>query len=166
MLDYDFDDSLGFRTIMAARAFERAMNAEIAPRGITWRQCQVIGWLVLEGDLTQTELAERMMIETPTLVGILDRMVRDGWIVRHDCPGDRRKRIIRPTPQVEPVWDEITQCARRVRARAASGLSPDQVLLLRELLSQVEANLRGEEFTPPEKPSLPEHAAHVAAAPN
>jgi MarR family transcriptional regulator for hemolysin len=143
MLQYDFDESVGFWTIMAARAFERAMNAEISPRGITWRQCQVLGWLALDGDLSQTELAERMMIEGPTLVGILDRMERDGWITRHDFPGDRRKKIVRSTDRAEPVWQEISQCARRVRAQAIEGLTKDDLATLRRILNRIETNLRG-----------------------
>jgi MarR family transcriptional regulator for hemolysin len=142
MLQYDFEQSVGFWTIMAARAFERAMNGEIAPRGITWRQCQVLGWLALCGDVSQTELAERMMVEGPTLVGILDRMERDGWITRHDHPADRRKKIIRPTDRAEPVWAEISDCARRVRTQAIEGLSKDDLATLRRILNRIETNLR------------------------
>ena len=85
-LYYEFEESIGYWMIMAARSYQRALDQELGPRGITWRQCQVLGYLALERDLTQTELAERMMVESPTLVGILDRMQRDGWILRHDCP--------------------------------------------------------------------------------
>ena len=40
----------------------------------------------LEGELSQTELAAKMMVEPPTLVGILDRMERDGWISAAQLP--------------------------------------------------------------------------------
>ena len=140
-LYYDFEESIGYWMIMAARSYQRALDQELGPRGITWRQCQVLGYLALEGDLTQTELAERMMVESPTLVGILDRMQRDGWILRHDCPNDRRKKIIRPTSQAEPVWSEIVECGRRIRARATQGLSESQRETLMELLGKVRENL-------------------------
>ena len=141
MLQYDFEQSVGCWLIRASQAYERALNAELAPRGITFRQVQVLGWLAHEGELSQTELADRMHVEPPTLVGILDRMERDGWISRQDCPTDRRKKIIRVEQQAEPVWAEIVSCARQVRARAVAGLELEQIQTLREVLDKVFENL-------------------------
>ncbi len=151
LLRYDFDQSLIFWTSSTSHALERALNEELAPYGITYRQWQVLGCLALEGELSQVALAERMRIEAPTLAGILDRMERDGWIERHACPGDRRKKLLRPTPRVAPVWETITEAARLVRARAAAGLSPEQLQALNETLATIQRNLREESpAQPPE----------------
>ena len=144
MLDYDFEQSVGFWLVRTSLAYERALNLELAPKGITFRQAQVLGCLALEGELTQVDLAERMHVEPPTLVGILDRMERDGWIARHDCPTDRRKKMIRARPQAEPIWAEIVQCARRIRARATVGLDARELAQLKQLLEVVLANLSAE----------------------
>ena len=66
LLTHDFEDSVGYFICQASRAFERAMNDELAPRGITYRQAQVLWLLAHEGSLSQTDLAERMHIEPPT----------------------------------------------------------------------------------------------------
>ncbi len=144
MLRHDFEQSVGHWLILAAKDYERALNAAIVPSGITWRQVQVLGWLAYEEELTQSDLAERMAIEAPTLVGILDRMERDGWICRHDCPTDRRKKIIRPTPQAEPAWEKVLSCALGVRAEATRGLSEAERRQLIDLLRRVRLNLSGE----------------------
>jgi DNA-binding MarR family transcriptional regulator len=68
-------------------------------------------------------------------------MERDGWITRLDCPHDRRKKIVHPLPQAEPVWAEIVDVAMRVRQRAVEGLSPNQVAQLKVLLRTLEQNL-------------------------
>lgn len=141
MLEHDLDESIGVWITFAADAYRKALTDEVAPHGFTFRQCQVLGYLAYEGPLAQNELAERMRVEPPTLVGILDRMERDGWICREACPDDRRKKIIRPTAAAEPVWQTILQCGRSVRARASAGLSPDQLEQLREMLEIVQANL-------------------------
>ena len=146
MLDYDFEQSVGCWLTRASQAYERALNAELAPRGVTFRQVQVLGWLAHDGELSQTELAERMHVEPPTLVGILDRMERDGWISRHDCLTDRRKKLIRVEQQAEPVWAEIVAGARKVRARATAGLEPEQIAALRHLLDRVMENLAAPEL--------------------
>ena len=141
MLQHDLDDSIGVWITLASDAYRRAFTEEVAPHGFTFRQCQVLGYLAYGGPLPQNELAEKMRIEPPTLVGILDRMERDGWIHREGCEVDRRKKIIHPTPAAEPVWSVILQCGRRVRRRASRGLSAQQLESLRELLAKVQENL-------------------------
>lgn len=144
MLHYDFEQSIGFWLVRAWNAYERALNAELTPRGITFRQAQVLSFLALEGDLSQVELAERMKVEPPTLVGILDRMERDGWIARGDCAHDRRKKMIRATPQADPIWAEIVEVALNVRRRAVEGLSPEEVNQMMRWLSRIEENLQAD----------------------
>ena len=145
MLHYDFGESLGCWLTFATHTYHRAVSDELAPHGITYRQSMVLGWLAHEGELSQTDLASKMMVEPPTLVGILDRMERDGWITRHNCPSDRRKKIIRPNPAAEPVWDKIVECALRVRGRATEGMSESELATLKRLLVQVQSNLKAGE---------------------
>ena len=142
MLNYDFEQSVGYWLTMTTQAYHRAVTDELVPHGITYRQSTVLGWLALEGELSQTELASKMMVEPPTLVGILDRMERDGLISRHNCPSDRRKNLIRVNPAAEPVWEKIVECAARVRERATRDLSDGQLATIKKLLRKVGQNLK------------------------
>jgi len=145
VLDHDFEESLGYWTCMTAHALEKAMNEELAAHGITYQQWQVLAWLSLKGGtLTQGELIERLKIEPPTLAGILERMERAGWVSRETDPEDRRKKIVRPTPAVEPVWKRMVACAKQVRAQAFKGLSEATVRQTREVLETVLNNLNVE----------------------
>ena len=141
MLEYDFENSVGFWVCQTSHALQRAFNEELAPQGVTFRQAQVLGCLALEGRLPQTELAERMRIEPPTLVGILDRMERDGWIRRDGDKTDRRRKLVEPTPAAKPVWSKIVAVAKRVRARATAGMTAGQLTQLKKLLDMVRENL-------------------------
>lgn len=145
MLGYDFDASVGYWLTTATHTYHRAFNEELAPYGITFRQAQVLGLLALEDELSQGELASRMMIEAPTLVGILDRMERAGWITRHRCGRDKRRKLIRANPSAEPVWTKIVVCAKRIRQRATHGLTPEQISILKECLAQIRENLSAAE---------------------
>jgi MarR family transcriptional regulator, transcriptional regulator for hemolysin len=141
LLQYDFEQSVGYWLTLTTQAYHRAFNEELAPHGITYRQSQVVAWLAVEEELSQAELAARMLIEPPTLVGILDRMERDGWITRESCTTDRRKKLIRLTPGVEPVWSKIVSCAKKVRAQATEGLSAEESQILLSLLRKVHQNV-------------------------
>ncbi|MGE3803593.1 MAG: MarR family winged helix-turn-helix transcriptional regulator [Gemmataceae bacterium] len=142
MLEYDFEESIGFWIVMTSRQWEKALNDELAPHNITYRQVQVLGWLALDGELTQSQIAERMRIEAPTLTNILDRMERDRWIARVTSAQDRRKKIVKPTPRVQPVWAKIVKAARRVRGRATAGLNPKDIALVKKILGQIQDNLK------------------------
>ena len=141
MLEYDFEQSLGYWLTMTTQAYHRAFSNEIAPYGITYRQSQVLSWLVLEKEMSQSQLAVKMMIEPPSLVGILDRMERCGWISRRSCEIDRRRKWIRVAPAAEPVWEKIVACAKQIRARATDGLTVRQQATLKNLLRRVQQNV-------------------------
>ena len=141
MLDYDFENSVGYWVFATAHALACAMNEELAAHGITSRQWEVLACISHDGELSQSELAERMHIEAPTLVGVLDRMERDGWIVR-----DHGRQ--RSPPQIDSP-----HCARRrgmgshggLRLGRAStcdaGLGEDELRKLRETLKTMCENM-------------------------
>jgi MarR family transcriptional regulator for hemolysin len=138
---YDFEQSAGYWLILAARAYQKTFDEELAPYHLTYRQAQVLGWLVLDGDLSQVELADRMMIEPATLVGVLDRMERDGLIRRIAVPSDRRKKKIEISESAGEVWDKVIACAKRIRARAVEGLSDRQIKEFFKTLQTIMRNL-------------------------
>lgn len=152
MLQYDFENSVGCWLTMTSQALRRDLANELATEGITSRQWEVLCWIAMEGELSQSELSERIGIEAPTLVGILDRMERDGWLERFSCPKDRRRKRMRVTPKAESEWERIAGCAQRVRSRATEGISPEELQLLRSVCERIRANVgRGE--SPIESPS-------------
>jgi DNA-binding MarR family transcriptional regulator len=69
-------------------------------------------WLVLElisngPERTQLEIATELGVDKTTLVSILDRMERDGLIVRELSARDRRVRIPRATAKGVEVKDQV-----------------------------------------------------------
>lgn len=143
-LDHDFCSDVGYWLHMAAHRFERSMNAELASEGLTYRQCQVLGWLALDGPLAQVDLAERMNVEPPTLVRVLDGMEQSALIERTECATDRRRKVVRPTDRARPIWEKIVVCANRVRDRAIRGMTPEEQETLRSSLSRLHDNLEDE----------------------
>lgn len=142
MAEYDFEESVGYWLTLATQAYHRVLAERLSPAGITHRQTHVIGWLKLCGELSQGELARKMLIEPPTLVRILDRMEAAGWVRRSGDPRDRRRRIVSLTDNADPVWERIADCARELRQAAVAGLSERESSQLKRLLQHVFANLQ------------------------
>lgn len=141
MLENDFRERVGYWVHITAHQYERVMNAELLSSGVTYRQCQVLAWLALDGALSQVELADRMNVEPPTVVRVLDGMERQGLVVRRPAEADRRRNVVMPLPKAQPIWEKIMQCADRVNERAMLGLSAEQEETLRHLLTIVHQNL-------------------------
>jgi MarR family transcriptional regulator for hemolysin len=141
LLKYDFEESVFYWLILAQQAYMRAFNSRLAPHGITYRQMQVLAWITIDGSMTQADLAARMFIEPPSLVGVLDRMERSGWIARKACPEDRRKKWIVVQPAAEEIWSKIVVIGRELRAQATEGLSAAEIATLRNLLARVRENV-------------------------
>ncbi len=144
MTQREFEKGVGYWVLSAANLLERAANDELAPHGITFRQVQVLGTLACVGEMSQTELADRIQVEPSTVVRIVDRMERDGWIERFPSPTDRRVKLLRTTDKVEPVWQTIQEAGLRIRQRITTGLSERQVSQLMKSLETMCANLGGD----------------------
>jgi len=143
VLQYDFDNSVGYWLTLTTQSIRRVLAQELARENITLRQFEVLAWIAAEGEQPQVKLAERMDIEAPTLTGILNRMEQNGWLERRCCPEDRRRKLLRVTPQAKAVWEQMADCARRVREQAISGLSSSQLTVFRQICETIRGNLPG-----------------------
>ncbi len=141
MLQYEFENCIGHWICTTSHAMRRAMEARLVQKGMTLRQWEVLARLACEGNLSQTEMADRLGIEPPTLAGVLRRMERDGWLERSCCSNDRRKNNIRPTKQAEAVWNELTEICQQIREQAAAGLTEDDLVRLKATCEQIRRNL-------------------------
>lgn len=141
MLQYDFDESVGCWVALTTHALRRALGARLAEEGITLRQWEVLAWISLCGEQSQSELAERLGIEAPTLAGILSRMERDGWLDRYSCPDDRRKKRIRATEKAEAVWSRMVTCAREIREQAIQGITAEELAEFKRMCERIRANM-------------------------
>lgn len=121
-----------------ARAWRFALDRRLAPLGMSRSQ-----WLVLfhagrnQQPLTQKELAQRAGVESPTLVGLLDRMEREGWIERRPDPTDRRCKTVCLTPKAHRVRDQIESAASSLREDLLSGLADADIDRMIETLARI-----------------------------
>lgn len=121
-----------------ARAWRFALDRRLAPLGMSRSQ-----WLVLfhtgksDEPPTQTELAQKVGVESPTLVGLLDRMEREGWIERRPSEADRRCKVVCLTEKAEQVSHEIEKAASQLREELLNGLQDNDIDRMIELLAHL-----------------------------
>jgi DNA-binding MarR family transcriptional regulator len=109
--------------------------------GMTFTQCKVLVFLSRNEGTTQAKLAEASDTEPMTLVRVLDRMERDGWIERRPDPADRRAYRLHLLPASNPVLAEILRIGEKARSEALTGLSAEQREEMMNMLEHVRTNL-------------------------
>lgn len=134
-------DSLGFHCNLTFRAFARALDEALEGAGVSSAQCVALAHLVAAGPLVQSQLAERLMVAPPTAARLVDRMERDGWIVRRPDPSDRRIKQVELTPAARTVWGEVSQTVRGILDRAYRGIQGEELEAAKRVLARVRDNL-------------------------
>jgi DNA-binding MarR family transcriptional regulator len=138
---FDRRQSAGYLVNYLARLFARALYRRIAPHGVTHGQFPVLLLLWEREGATQTELAERLAVEQPTMANTLKRMERDGLVERVPDPADRRQALVTLTPRGRALEAALTASAREANAAALAGLSRDERAQFLALVRRVVANL-------------------------
>lgn len=153
---FDRQRSPGYLVNYLARLFARALYRRIAPHGVTRGEFPVLLMLWEAEGATQTELAERLAVEQPTMANTLKRMERDGLIERVPDPGDRRQARIHLTPRARGLEEVLTGSARAANAAALAGLSEEEretfLALARRIVRNLEQDAGDERITPNSRP--------------
>lgn len=83
---------------------------------------QAMQLLMNSGELTPTQLAERLHLSAAAVTTVIDRLVHRGHAERVPHPGDRRRTLIRPLPAaagkvmalIRPVIERSDQVAHQL----------------------------------------------------
>lgn len=90
---------------------------------------------------TQTQLAEKMGVQPPTVNKMLARMEASGWVQRRADTEDNRISRVYLTEKGQALRADIDAAWQQLEARTTAQLTLDERVLLRRLLLQVLANL-------------------------
>jgi DNA-binding MarR family transcriptional regulator len=106
----------GYRLAYLVAALNRRMETEIEerlrPEGVAIEPFRVLGFLAAKDGQPMGELATHVLVDSPTLTKIVDRMVASALVYRAPDPNDRRRVLI-----------FLSDKGRRLHARLAALVS-------------------------------------------
>lgn len=143
MLEFDWENSVGFWVCSTSHLIRRELSKQLAAANITLRQWEVLTCLAVRPHINQTQLADFLGIEPPTLAGILNRMERDGLITRRCCDEDGRRKITAVTDKAQQIWERGTEVCRAMRVQMTAGLHDDEIETFIHICEKMQANLGG-----------------------
>ena len=119
-----------------------AYDRRIREFNLTRAQWWVLTHLFRGDGVTQTELAETLEIEKPTLGRLLDRLEAKGWVRREHDASDRRVWRVHLTDEVEPALRTMRAIAKELRRDALTGISAAERERFVDTLLAIKENLR------------------------
>ena len=135
------DRNFGFLVHDVARLMRVAYDRRTKALGLTRSQWWVLNHLYFHDGITQSELADLLDIERPTLGRLLDRLEAKGWIARQADRNDRRAKRLHLTGEVQAVMQALRKIAAGLRADALEGLDASAQRQLIDHLLRLKTNL-------------------------
>ncbi|MGD0503894.1 MAG: MarR family transcriptional regulator [Steroidobacteraceae bacterium] len=88
--------------------------------------------------LSQSELAERLGVEGATMVAMVDRLAKAGFVVRQPCQTDRRINRVVLTAEGNRLFDAVKTEAAAVRKELLATIDPAKLAIATELLETLQ----------------------------
>jgi len=123
------------------RLLIKKANELLKPHGITHAYTYFLMELYKKDGLTLSEMHKHIGIEQPTAVRTLDRMVRDGLVIREQSLSDRRASFIRLTNKGKQYKKIILDCAKKLNNLALQNFSERDHMMLNRLIEKMNGNL-------------------------
>jgi MarR family 2-MHQ and catechol resistance regulon transcriptional repressor len=118
---------------------ERAGNRCAEQHGLTMPQWLALGCIGHTGQegITHSLLGQRLMLSKAPITGVVDRLERDGHVLRTADKTDRRVSRIRITPKGEETWLHVRADLRSCASEYCADLSSEEQQTLLSLLGRL-----------------------------
>ncbi len=121
-----------------ARAWRMKLDERLKPMGLSQAKWRTLLHLAREPQpLTQSQIAERTGIEEPTLVTLLHRLEKEGWVTRKNSARDRRCKTVHLQRRTERVINRINATALKLRHELIRDIPPRDLQICMRVLTEV-----------------------------
>ena len=111
--------------------------------GVTLPQFDVLAKLdYMQQPLTMTELSNQLMVSNGNVTGVVDRLVREGYVQRTSSPDDRRVQLIQLTDAGRDLFSEMAIQHESWIEELFEQLGPEETSKLSDLLGKLLENIK------------------------
>ncbi|OGW92816.1 MAG: hypothetical protein A3K16_06510 [Omnitrophica bacterium RIFCSPLOWO2_01_FULL_45_24] len=141
----EFADKVGESMAAISREFMKQQSGEFYKVKITLPQLAILDLLNRLGELSMSDMARFMNVTTAAMTGIIDRLVRDSYVMRIPDPDDRRVIKIKLTAKGSSAAKNILEQRRRLITKIFGVLSRDEREEYLKILTRIQDGLKGRE---------------------
>jgi MarR family transcriptional regulator, transcriptional regulator for hemolysin len=122
-----------------SRAWRQAVDRRLKSLGVSQAS-----WLTIataakaRRPLSQSELADKLAVEAATMVAMIDRLVKAGFVKREASSADRRIKRVVLTPAGLKIYERVKSEATALRKELLANTDPRKLLIATELLESLQ----------------------------
>lgn len=136
-------DNVGYLIGDISRMIRTIYDRRVEPLGMTRSQWRVMIRLSRREGCSQTELANDLGIQKPTLGKLVERLETKGWVERRPDPADARTKRLFLTASAAPIIEEMHAQVDDVLEGIFDGLTQADAARLDGTLMRIKNNLVG-----------------------
>ena len=136
-------EDFGLKLHLLSRLLRREIDVLLEPHGLSEASFLPVRYLARFGEgLRQVELADAMGIEGPTLVRVLDQLVKAGLVERIDDAVDRRAKRVHLTTEGEAFHRRFQEPLLERRQVLFAGATAEDLEAALRVFDVLETTLR------------------------
>jgi DNA-binding MarR family transcriptional regulator len=110
------------------KAFSEA-GVEVTPV-----QAMLLFYLQKKDGSSLTEISSGLMLENPTVTGLIDRLEKSGYVKRFDHPNDRRVYLVHITEKGRKVANKALPIVKKLNEEIKKGYSKEEIENFKKVL--------------------------------
>ena len=110
------------------KAFSKT-NIEVTPV-----QAMLLFFLQKNNGLSLTQISQGLMLENPTVTGLIDRLEKSGYVKRSDHPNDRRVYLVYLTEKGSRVAEKALPIVKKLNEEIKEGYSKKEIDAFKKVL--------------------------------
>ena len=117
------------------------ISETLKPYALGHSQWQVLHYVIAEEKISIKKLREQLQVESGTLTGVIDALIRKGWVIREEDKKDRRIKQITMTEEGRKRWEAMPDPKSFVNEKLIQNIKPDDLNIAKKVLAQAYRNL-------------------------
>jgi DNA-binding MarR family transcriptional regulator len=135
------DHQIGHWVRRLNHALILSLSETLKPYELGHSQWQVLSILEEEKRTSIKKLREKLNVESGTLTGVIDALIRKGWVIREEDPQDRRIKLIMMTEDGKKKWTSLPNPKKVVRQKLVQDISSEDLDIAVKVLRHAHHNL-------------------------
>lgn len=118
-------------------------DASLKEHDLTCSQLRILGYLNKNGgSITQKQLEEFLGVSHPTVVGLINRLEKNGFVRTHFDKNNKRHKIVCEDEKAVTLSIQMENQRSQIEKLLLTGLAPDEISELERMLNIVYNNVK------------------------
>lgn len=133
---------IGYLMKQIADKMKATADADLKKKNLTLSQIRVLEYISAKGGaITQKSIEEYLGVSHPTVVGIVSRMEKNGYLVCYADKDDKRNKVVALTEQASHIAQEVRGDIAMREEKLLQGLTEEEVENLSRALEIIYKNI-------------------------